>query len=53
MIWKVIQKLVPFYFGILLGWLVFLEPKNAWIYGFFGGLFVTIFIVEEINREKE
>lgn len=52
MFFKFLHRLVPFYFGMILGWLVFLEPKNVWIYGIFGGAFIAIFIIDDLTREN-
>lgn len=48
MIWRVMYKLLPFYFGIFLGFLTSLRPDNAWIYGFFGGVFVAVMIRQDL-----
>ena len=53
MILKFLTKLMPFYIGMFIGYLTFLQPQNVWIYGFFGGFMVAIFIMEDISKEKE
>lgn len=48
-----LSRLVPFYLGIFLGYLVFRDPDNAWVYGIFGGAFMAIMILEDVRKEDE
>lgn len=50
---KLLSKLVPFYLGILLGYLVFRDPDNAWVYGVFGGAFMSIMILEGTQEKRQ
>lgn len=47
------SRLVPFYLGIFLGYLTFRDPDNAWVYGVFGGAFMSIMILEDRRKEPE
>lgn len=50
---QILNRLIPFYLGIFMGYFAFLRPENTWIYGVFGGIFMGLLIVEDIRKEKE
>lgn len=46
-----LSKLVPFYLGLIIGYLTFRDPDNAWVYGVFGGAFIAIMYLEDRRKE--
>jgi protein-S-isoprenylcysteine O-methyltransferase Ste14 len=53
MMLKLLNRLIPFYLGIFMGYFAFLRPENIWIYGVFGGIFMGLMIIDDLRKEEE